>query len=72
MLISEPLLQNVFAVSLKLPKSWHSLVFYVAAVSHMPTFLVSSIDHHQAIYTAVGICTLFIYLDLKDGDVDLE
>ena len=69
MLISEPLLQNIFAASLGLPKAWHSLVFFVAAVSRVPAFYICSTDHHQAIYTAVGICTLFINLEVGDSNV---
>ena len=32
MLVAEPLLQSIFAASLKLSRSWSSLVFLVAAV----------------------------------------
>ena len=72
MLVSEPLLQNVFAASLRLPEAWHSLVFYVAAVSCMAPFQVSFVDHDQAIYAAVGTGTLFIQLRSEGSDEDLE
>lgn len=72
MLVSEPLLQNVFAASLILPKAWYSLVFYVAAVSCIAPFQVSVVDHDQAIYAAVGTGTLFIRLKLEGSDEGLE
>lgn len=50
MLMAEPLLQNIFAASLKLSKAWSSLTFIVAA----------------AIYATVCVCTLFIELKVEE------
>lgn len=39
--IGDPAMQQIFAASLQLPKFWHALPFFVAAVS-----MVSS-EHHE-------------------------